>query len=90
MVDTPDTCYRALGQAHSLYKPRPGRMKDYIAVPKANGYQSLHASIGPHGVPVEVQIRTEDMEQMADKGVAARAGLIKAVARSIQWDNRTG
>ncbi|MDD1782035.1 bifunctional GTP diphosphokinase/guanosine-3',5'-bis pyrophosphate 3'-pyrophosphohydrolase [Enterovibrio sp. ZSDZ35] len=72
IVDDLDTCYRVLGQMHNLYKPRPGRMKDYIAVPKANGYQSLHTSmIGPHGVPVEVQIRTEDMDQMADKGVAA-------------------
>ncbi|KEY91285.1 guanosine-3',5'-bis(diphosphate) 3'-pyrophosphohydrolase [Candidatus Photodesmus blepharus] len=72
VVEDSDTCYRVLGQIHSLYKPRPSRMKDYIAVPKANGYQSLHTSmVGPHGVPVEVQIRTEDMEQMADKGVAA-------------------
>ena len=72
IVDTPDACYRALGQVHSLFKPRLGRMKDYIAVPKANGYQSLHTSmIGPHGVPVEVQIRTEDMDQMANRGVAA-------------------
>lgn len=72
VVDSVDTCYRVLGQMHSLYKPRPGRVKDYIAVPKANGYQSLHTSmIGPHGVPVEVQIRTEEMDQMAEMGVAA-------------------
>lgn len=72
VVNSVDNCYRVLGQMHALYKPRPKRVKDYIAVPKPNGYQSLHTSmIGPHGVPVEVQIRTEDMDKMADMGVAA-------------------
>ncbi|RDV25484.1 guanosine-3',5'-bis(diphosphate) 3'-diphosphatase [Alteromonas aestuariivivens] len=72
VVDSLDNCYRSLGAMHSLYKPIETRFKDYIAIPRTNGYQSLHTSlIGPHGIPVEVQIRTEAMDHMADKGVAA-------------------
>ncbi len=72
IVDRADTCYRVLGAAHSLYKPVPGRFKDYIAIPKANGYQSLHTTLfGMHGVPIEIQIRTEEMEAMANNGIAA-------------------
>lgn len=72
IVDRVDTCYRVLGAVHSLYKPVPGRFKDYIAIPKANGYQSLHTTLfGMHGVPIEIQIRTEEMEAMANNGISS-------------------
>ncbi|MDO9047742.1 MAG: RelA/SpoT family protein [Methylobacter sp.] len=70
--DDVDTCYRVLGVMHNLYKPIPGRFKDYIALPKANGYQSLHSILmGPYGVPIEVQIRTHEMHHMSESGIAA-------------------
>jgi (p)ppGpp synthase/HD superfamily hydrolase len=72
ITDQVDTCYRILGAVHNLYKPVPGKFKDFIAIPKVNGYQSLHTTLfGMHGVPIEIQIRTEEMDAMANNGIAA-------------------
>ncbi len=72
VTDSEPHCYMALGTVHSLYQPKPGRFKDYIALPKANGYQSLHTILNsPYGLPVEIQIRTEEMDVVAEKGAAA-------------------
>lgn len=71
LVDSVDNCYRSLGAVHNLYKPVAGRFKDYIAIPKANGYQSLHTTLfGMHGIPIEIQIRTHEMETVANNGIA--------------------
>jgi GTP diphosphokinase / guanosine-3',5'-bis(diphosphate) 3'-diphosphatase len=92
VTDTEDNCYRILGQLHNLYRPVPGRFKDYIAIPKTNGYQSLHTTLkGPHGLHIEVQVRTTTMDQMADNGVAAhwlyKSGndINRAEIRAREW-----
>ena len=88
-----DDCYRVLGVMHNLYKPLPGKFKDYLAIPKANGYQSLHSSLfGPHGVAIEVQIRTEEMDHFAESGIAAHwiykeggDSTTTAQGRALEW-----
>jgi GTP pyrophosphokinase len=72
VVQSPIGCYQALGISHALYKPVPGRFKDFIAIPRLNGYESLHTTLlGPNGIPIEVQIRTEEMNKVAESGIAA-------------------
>jgi GTP pyrophosphokinase len=93
LTESVDDCYRVLGVMHNLYKPLPGKFKDYLAIPKTNGYQSLHSSLfGPHGVSIEVQIRTAEMDYFAESGIAAHwiykegeTSTTSAQGRALEW-----
>jgi guanosine-3',5'-bis(diphosphate) 3'-pyrophosphohydrolase len=88
VVDQLDDCYRVLGVIHNLYKPVAGRFKDYIAIPKVNGYQSLHTTLfGMHGVPIEVQIRTRQMDEVAENGIAGH-WLYKSEGQALQGNRQ--
>lgn len=104
ILDRVDQCYLALGVVHNTFKPILRKFRDYIAIPKTNGYQSLHTTLlGPHGLPIEVQIRTKEMQQISDIGIAAewapKSGTRKNhhpkkitewIENVVEWQNKSG